>query len=82
MRSLSPLALVDRVSTSMKVWLLIGSDDQTTPSALTLAYAEALRKRNVSVDVTVAPNLGHRILLEPIAMDRLKEAVRTIDAGG
>src|ERR1700704_3307720 len=80
-RSLSPLALVDRVSASAKLWLLVGSDDQTTPSALTLAYAEALRNRNVAVNVTIAPGLSHNILLEPIAMERLRELASTVDAG-
>jgi pimeloyl-ACP methyl ester carboxylesterase len=77
-RSLSPLALVDRVPASAKIWLLVGSDDQTTPSALTLAYAEALRNRNVAAHVTIAPGLGHNILLEPIAMERLLEVASTI----
>jgi pimeloyl-ACP methyl ester carboxylesterase len=80
-RSLSPLALVDNVPTSAKIWLLVGSDDQIAPSALTLAYAEALRNRNVAVSVTIAPGLGHNILLEPVAMERLKEVVDTIDTG-
>jgi pimeloyl-ACP methyl ester carboxylesterase len=80
-RSLSPLALVDRVPASAKIWLLVGSDDQITPSALTLAYAEALRNRNVAVNVTIASGLSHNILLEPIAMERLKEIASTIDAG-
>jgi pimeloyl-ACP methyl ester carboxylesterase len=80
-RSLSPLALVDNVPASAKIWLLVGSDDQIAPSALTLAYAEALRNRNVAVSVTIAPGLGHNILLEPVAMERLKEVVDTIDTG-
>jgi pimeloyl-ACP methyl ester carboxylesterase len=80
-RSLSPLALVDNVPASAKIWLLVGSDDQIAPSALTLAYAEALRNRNVAVNVTIAPGLGHNILLEPVAMERLKEVVDTIDTG-
>jgi acetyl esterase/lipase len=80
-RSLSPLALVDGVSASAKIWLLVGSDDQIAPSALTLAFAEALRNRNVAVNVTIAPGLGHNILLEPIAMECLKEVASTIDAG-
>jgi pimeloyl-ACP methyl ester carboxylesterase len=80
-RSLSPLALVDSVPASTKIWLLVGGDDQTTPSTLTLAYAEALRDRNVAVNVTVAAGLGHTILLEPIAMERLKEVVGAVDAG-
>jgi pimeloyl-ACP methyl ester carboxylesterase len=80
-RSLSPLALVDRVPASAKIWLLVGSDDQIAPSALTLAYAEALKNRNVAVNVTIAPGLGHNILLEPLAMERLKEVAGAIDAG-
>jgi len=81
-RSLSPLALVDGVPASAKVWLLVGADDQVTPSTLTSAYADALRHRNVTVNVTIAPGLGHRILLEPIAMERLKEVAATVDTGG
>jgi pimeloyl-ACP methyl ester carboxylesterase len=81
-RSLSPLALVDEVPASAKIWLLVGADDQVTPSALTSAYAEALRHRNVTVNVTIAPGLGHRILLEPIAMEQLKEVAAAVDAGG
>jgi pimeloyl-ACP methyl ester carboxylesterase len=80
-RSLSPLALVDNVPASAKIWLLVGSDDQIAPSALTLAYAEALRNRNIPVNVTIAPGLGHNILLEPVAMERLQEVASTIDAG-
>jgi cobalamin biosynthesis Co2+ chelatase CbiK len=47
---------------------------------LTLAYAEALRNRGVAVDVTVSHGLGHNILLEPIAMERLKDVVDRIDS--
>jgi hypothetical protein len=61
--------------------LLVGGDDQIAPSALTLAYAEALRNRNVAVNVTIAQGLGHDILLEPVATERLKEVANTIDAG-
>jgi len=80
-RSLSPLALVDGVPASAKIWLLVGSDDQNTLPAFTLAYAEALRHRNIAVNVTIALGLSHNILLEPIAMERLKEIASTIDAG-
>jgi len=81
-RSLSPLALVDGVPASAKVWLLVGGADQVTPSALTSAYAEALRHRNIAVNVTIASGLGHIILLEPVAMERLKEVAAAVDAGG
>jgi BlaI family transcriptional regulator, penicillinase repressor len=36
--------------------------------------------RNVPVNVTIAPSLSHNILLEPIAMEHLKEVAGTIDA--
>jgi pimeloyl-ACP methyl ester carboxylesterase len=80
-RSLSPLALVDNIPAAAKIWLLVGGNDQVAPSALTLAYAEALRNRNIAVNVTIAPGLGHDILLEPVAMDQLREVVGAIDAG-
>jgi predicted esterase len=79
-RSLSPLALIDGVPTSTKVSMLVGSDDQTTPPNLTLAYAEKLQNRGIAVDVTISPGLGHNILLEPVAMDRLKGIVSTLGA--
>lgn len=77
-RSLSPLALIEGIPTSTTVSLLVGSEDQTTPPSLTIAYAEVLRKRGIAVDVTVAPGLGHNILLEPIAMERLKHTVSAL----
>jgi hypothetical protein len=48
---------------------------------LTAAYAEALRNRNIAVNATIAPGLGHSILLEPVAMERLKEIVSAMDNG-
>ena len=80
-RSLSPIEQVDGIPTSTKVSLLVGSDDQVAPPELTAAYADALRKHNVAVDVTIAPGLAHNILLEPIATDRLKDIAGAIDAG-
>lgn len=74
-RSLSPLALIDGIPASTKVSMLVGSDDQTTPPNLTTTYAAALRNRGITVDVTVSPGLGHNILREPIAMDRLKQVL-------
>ena len=80
-RSLSPIEQVDGIPTSTKVSLLVGSDDQVAPPELTTAYADALRKHDVAVDVTIAPGLAHNILLEPIATDRLKDIAGPIDAG-
>ena len=79
-RSLSPLEQVNGIPAAAKVWMLVGSEDQVTPAALTLAYADALRNRSVAVNVTVAPGLSHNILLEPVAMERLMEVVGAIEA--
>jgi len=79
-RSLSPLALVKGIPASTRVSMLVGSDDQTTPPSLTDAYAAALRDRGIAVDVTVAPGLQHNILLEPVAIERLKQIVNTTSA--
>ena len=81
-RSLSPLAVINGVHVSVRIWMLVGGDDQITPPALTLAYAEALRNHGVAVDVTVSPGLGHNILLEPIAIERLKDVISAIGSGG
>jgi hypothetical protein len=60
--------------------MLVDGDDQITPPALTLACAEALRNRGVAVDVTVSSGLGYNILLEPIAIERLKDVAGAIDS--
>jgi predicted esterase len=79
-RSLSPLALVNGISASTRVSMLVGSDDETTPPSLTEAYAAALRDRGIPVDVMVAPGLQHNILLTPVALERLKQIVSTTSA--
>lgn len=70
-RSLSPLALIDGIAAATRISLLVGSNDRVTPPALTLGYAEALRRNGLPVAVTVAPGLEHNILLEPVALEQL-----------
>ena len=36
----------------------------------------------IAVDVTVSPGLGHKILLEPTAMEGLKDVAGAIDSVG
>ncbi len=79
--SLSPLALVDDIPTSTRIWMLVGSEDPVTPQALTAAYAEALRNHHIAVNVTVATGLAHDILLEPVALDQLKDVVAALGTG-
>ena len=80
-RSLSPIALVEGIPLSARISLLVGSDDNVTPPSLTLAYAEALQKRGVMANVTVAPGLPHNILREPIAMEHLVDIVGAVRTG-
>jgi predicted esterase len=78
-RSLSPIAVVDGIPASVRMSLLVGSDDPVTPPALTQAYAEALRIHGAKIDLTVAPGLTHNILLEPGTIARLKDLVGAVD---
>jgi predicted esterase len=78
-RSLSPIKVVDGIPASVRISLLVGGDDPVAPPALTQAYAEALRKHGANLEVNVAPGLPHDILLEPVAMTRLKDLVVAVD---
>jgi predicted esterase len=77
-KSLSPMDLAKSVSDRTHVLLLVGSKDPIAPPDLTERYAAALEKHGVSAPVTVAPNLEHDILLEPIAYEQLKALVETV----
>ena len=59
--------------------MIVGSDDQTTPEELTVEYAEALQARTVDVAVTIAPGLGHDILLEPIVLAELQQLIASLN---
>ncbi len=78
-RSLSPLDLVDRVPPSTRVRLVVGSQDPVAPPFLTREYARALRGHGVDAAVTIAPGLGHEILLEPVVMKQLQNLVQTVE---
>jgi pimeloyl-ACP methyl ester carboxylesterase len=74
-RSLSPLDEVGAVSTEAKVWMVVGANDQVAPPTFTQRYADALRARGIQVSVTIAPGLPHNILLEPVVMTVVTEAL-------
>jgi len=76
-KSLSPMDLAGNISPSVRVRMVVGSQDPNTLPKFTYAYADALRKRGVDVSVTTAPGLGHNILLEPVVA---KELVALIPA--
>jgi predicted esterase len=77
-KSLSPIDLAANVLRSVRVRLVVGSEDPVTPPELTQHYAEALRSLGDDVTVTIAPGLEHDILLEPVTLDVLKTLVETL----
>jgi pimeloyl-ACP methyl ester carboxylesterase len=76
---LSPQDLASAVSPSVHVAVLAGANDNTVPPSISRDYAEALRKPVRNVTLTVAPGLGHDMLLEPATHDALKTLVRTLE---
>ena len=77
--AVSPITVAEYVSRSVRVRMIVGSDDQTTPEELTVEYAEALQARTVDVAVTIAPGLGHDILLEPIVLAELQQLIASLN---
>jgi pimeloyl-ACP methyl ester carboxylesterase len=77
-KSLSPIDLADKVPPSVHVQLLVGSKDPVAPPELSQHYAEALRNHGNNAALTIAPGLEHDILLEPVAMNALKELLETV----
>jgi pimeloyl-ACP methyl ester carboxylesterase len=83
-RSLSPLDLAGDIPRSVRVRLLVGSDDPVAPPELSRKYADELRRHGDDVTLTIAPGLKHNILLEPVAFDALTRLVEELrkSAGG
>lgn len=78
-KSLSPLDLASGVSTSIKISLLSGAEDNSVSSTYTLAYAEALEKHGVHTIVKIASNLGHDdIVFTPLMFDQLKQIIELV----
>jgi pimeloyl-ACP methyl ester carboxylesterase len=78
-RSLSPLDLAVGVPASTRVRMVVGSQDPVAPPYLTQGYAAALHRHGVDAAVTIAPGLGHEILLEPVVLKQLQDLVQTIE---
>ncbi|HET7607647.1 MAG TPA: alpha/beta fold hydrolase [Gammaproteobacteria bacterium] len=69
--SLMPLSLVDGIARDTRVRLLAGENDDVVLPADIARYAVALRARDIEVRLTVAPGLGHNILMSPEAFREL-----------
>jgi predicted esterase len=63
------------VSPAVHVAVLVGAEDDVAPPSMSIRYAEALRTRLSHVTLTIAPGLGHDILLEPVMYETLKSLV-------
>jgi pimeloyl-ACP methyl ester carboxylesterase len=78
-KSLSPIDLAGKIPPSIRIRLVVGSEDPVTPSDLSQRYADVLRKHGDDVTLTIAPGLEHNILLEPIVFDGLGALVETLE---
>ena len=81
-RGLSPKELARNVSPSVRVALLVGANDDVAPPAMSRDCAETLKKRINHVTLTIAPGLGHEILLEPVTYEALKGLVESLRSNG
>jgi pimeloyl-ACP methyl ester carboxylesterase len=81
-RGLSPRELAGGVSPSVHVAVLVGAKDDVAPPSMSTDYAETLKKRVNYVTLTIAPGLGHEILLEPVTYEALKGLVESLRRGG
>jgi pimeloyl-ACP methyl ester carboxylesterase len=80
-KSLSPMDLVGKVLPSVRVRLLVGSDDSVAPPELSQHYARVLRSYVHDVTLTIIPGLGHDILLEPPTLNALSTLVQSLREG-
>jgi predicted esterase len=76
--ALSPQELALNVSPAVHVSVLVGATDDVAPPSMSRDYAETLKKRVSNVTLTVAPELGHEILLEPVAYETLTSLVESL----
>lgn len=80
--SLSPLALIPEVPAATHVRLLVGTEDDVTPPALTGEYAAGLRARGVDVRVMEVPGEVHDMFLDPVVFEQLSELAGLLEGSG
>jgi pimeloyl-ACP methyl ester carboxylesterase len=78
--ALSPQDLAGEVSPATYVAVLVGAEDDVAPPSMSTAYAETLKQHVSHVTLTIAPGLGHDILLEPVTYEALKSLVQGLRA--
>lgn len=80
--ALSPQELAGKVSPAVHVAVLVGAQDDVAPPSMSSHYAETLKTRVNNVTLTIAPGLGHDILLEPVMYGALKSLVESLRRTG
>lgn len=80
--ALSPQELALNVSPAVRVSVLVGGKDDVAPPSMSRDYAETLKRRVDNVTLTVAPELGHEIFLEPVAYETLASLVESLRSSG
>ena len=77
-RSISPLDVVEGVSKTMRIVMVVGEKDNVAPPNLTERYSAALKKRKINVHVIVLPGQGHEILLDAAIIQQLSILIKSL----
>jgi pimeloyl-ACP methyl ester carboxylesterase len=74
--SVSPVDVVDKISTRTRIALIVGEQDATAPPEFTEEYASALRKHGIEPKVMVIPGEDHnRVVWDSEVMKELSALV-------
>lgn len=73
--SVSPLSVAAKVPVRDKVVMMVGAADNVAPPGLTRAYAAALRRNGVQVQLVELPGRDHEILLDPAVQSALRALI-------
>jgi len=79
--ALSPQELAPKVSPAVHVSVLAGAKDDVAPPSMSRDYAGTLKKRSNNVTLTVAPETGHEVFLEPVTYGTLATLVESLRRG-
>lgn len=74
--SLMPLSMAERIRQGTLVRLIVGADDDVAIPEDSRKYTDALQRRGIDARLTIAPGLGHNILITPEAFRELRFLVR------
>ncbi len=75
----SAIRYVDRIPPAARVSVVVGRDDDVTPPAISVAYAEALRARGIAATLSVPAGIDHVTVVDSAIV--LDEALRLGEDG-